>query len=433
MFLLFLIGLETANNANAQVTIGSNAAPDKFSLLDLVTTNIQKGIHMPRLTTVQRNALIAATTADSTNAKGLAVFNTTINCYDVWNGTQWLSLCSAVSNPLRIIQQPAPFTFRRLWDTVGDPNSSKTATAVTLSVAASGSGTLTYAWYERPKNMNSTVRGAALATTATYSPAVTTWGMRSYYCVVKNGTDSVVSNVADVAVGCGAKTVNGGWVKFMCQNLGAAPAPANLDAITFANDTTSSDAKGWLFQWGRVADGHQWRSSQTHAGPYNNPLSAQVTTAVADTAYYGRFITNTDMATFTDWRTPQATVSWNAWNTPITCPSGWNLPTAGIWSDIFAGNQNWGPNSIALANTWSWVGYGYAVRPDNITTTLWLPAAGARWNSGLIQLVTQNGYYATSSAQGIARLNLSFFYGFISPALPTYGAYGVSVICVSTQ
>ena len=47
-------------------------------------------------------------------------------------------------------------------------------------------------------------------------------GFYKYYCVAKNqSNDSVISNVAEVAVGCGAKDLNGEWISFMCFNLGA--------------------------------------------------------------------------------------------------------------------------------------------------------------------------------------------------------------------
>jgi len=398
-----------------------------------VTTQVQKGLHLPRLTTTQRDAMIPATVADSAAAVGLAVFNTDSKCYDVWNGKQWLSLCRGNSNTLAITGQPAPFTFRRLVDVNGDPNGPAAADAVTLSVTATGTGTLTYAWYEQSKNRNSTVRGTVLATTATFSPAVTAWGMRSYYCVVKNGTDSVVFNVADVAVGCGAKTTDGGWIGFMCQNLGAAPAPAgSLDGITFANDTTSSDAKGWLFQWGRVADGHQWRSSPTVAGPYSSTTNTQV--PAGDPAY-GHFIINNDMATFYDWRTPQYDVNWrHVDDMSNVCPSGWHVPTADDWGNIYRSGATWGSPSLSSANDWVWVTNGFAIRPDGRTTTLFLPAAGARYGgTGTFAAVGTYGDYWTSTTVSSFAYYMVFARTKVLPLLQTNRAYGHSLRCSLIQ
>ena len=420
MFLLFLIGLGAAN-VNAQVTIGASAAPDKFSLLDLVTTNVQKGIHMPRLTTAQRNALIAATAADSTNAKGLAVFNTTTNCYDVWNGKQWLSLCDAV-NSLKITVQPAPFTFRRLYDSIADPNSPATATPVTLSVTATGNGTLSYKWYQTPRNINSTVHGAVLGTAATYSPPVTAWGMNSYYCVVSNGTDSIVSNIADVAIGCGAKTINGGWVIAMCQNLGAAPAPTALETTSFAVDTTSSDAKGWLFQWGRASDGHQFRSSLLASGPVDSLITQQI--QPSDTLHYGKFITTTDAFTFIDWRSPQSTQS------PGACPLGWMVPSQGTWAAIFNGVGTSNATSRLRSNDGYFNGFGLVILPDGVTPTLFLPYAGYRQRTGFIADVGVIGYYYTSSPAGNGTYITTLGGGFLDASNFGVRAAGTSVRCV---
>jgi hypothetical protein len=335
--MLTLIVLSVAS-VNAQVRIGGSSDPSASAILDLnadsTTTTGKLGLALPRV------ALTSTTDVATIKIPktGLTVYNlatagtgatAVVPGVYVFNGTSW-TRSSATSAPV-ITVQPKSFSFSRLQNTIGDPNGPATATVAALSVTAAGSGTLTYAWYEKPKNMNVTARGTKLASTASYAPPVTAWGMRSYYCVVSNGTDSVVSNVADVAIGCGAKTMDGRWLSFMCQNLGAAAAPANLDAITFATnstipqgDTISSDAKGWLFQWGRLGDGHQWRSAATVAGPVYLPTQDQapatgtsgtsaslgITTAQTYANYYGKFITTSGYEFFHDWRTPQVGWLW---------------------------------------------------------------------------------------------------------------------------
>jgi hypothetical protein len=101
LFALILIFLKTAN-VNAQVTIGAEAEPDEFSLLDIVTTNIKKGLHMPRLTTAERDAL---TSREKNITKGLVIYNTDADCQEYWNGMEWISLCQAFSNP--VVEIPA--------------------------------------------------------------------------------------------------------------------------------------------------------------------------------------------------------------------------------------------------------------------------------------------------------------------------------------
>ena len=430
LFLLLLLTGLGAAGAKAQVTIGDQVTPDGYSLLDLVTTKVQKGLHLPRLTTTQRNLLIPATVADSAAAVGLAVFNTDSKCYDVWNGKKWLSLCDATVNPLRITGQPAPFTWQRMQDATADPNG-PVATAVTLSVAATGSGTLTYAWYEKPKNTNVTVRGTKLATTASYTTPAPAWGMHTYYCVVSNETDSVVSNFADVAYGCGAKTTDDRWISFMCYNLGADPS---LDPFTYTsiNDTTSFDSKGWMFQWGRVADGHQWRSSATVAGPWDGSVADQV--PVGD-AHYGFFITTAARATFYDWRTPQQGTLWYSNRTVYDpCPAGWLLPTQTDFSSIISANALSVLNPVdATANTWTWTTGGFQVQPDGSTTTLFLPAAGSRYNGGGFNWIGSGGYYWTSTSNATYNFMLLFGTTALTPGSITPRSNGRSVRCVANH
>jgi hypothetical protein len=218
--MLLLTGLGAAG-VKAQVTIGDLVAPDNYSLLDLVTTNIKKGIHLPRLTTTERDALIPATPTDRVAAKGLAVFNTTTNCYDVWNGEQWLSLCTN-SAPV-ITVQPRAFSWKETtagtdYTGVTSPTNTTPLNNATISVTATGA--TSYQWYEVARTGKATV-AEGTSDAAAYTPVGTALGMKEYYCVVSNAFGSVKSDIAKVAVGCGAMTMNSGWRTFMCYNLGA--------------------------------------------------------------------------------------------------------------------------------------------------------------------------------------------------------------------
>jgi uncharacterized protein (TIGR02145 family) len=342
---------------------------------------MKKGVHLPRLDTAERDALIPPTSADSIAAKGLAVFNTTTNCYNVWSGKQWLSLCDADMNPLRITTQPAPFTWRRKQDDAGDPNGPATPDAVTLTVVASGSGTLTYAWYEKPQNKNITTHGAKLGSEASYTPDITAWGMHTYYCVVSNSTDSVVSNYADVAVGCGAKTTDGNWLSFMCYNLGA---DTTLDPFVYysKHDSCSFDIKGWLFQWGRVADGHQWRGAARAAGPWVDSTRNQVPSGNA--TFYGKFISTSSAPSYHDWARPPYAKAWSAYKSADDpCPAGWVVPTVSDYASIVAGTDfAHTALAAATANTLVSDSCGCAFQPDGTTTTLYFPCVGQRLPAG---------------------------------------------------
>lgn len=78
---------------NAQVTIGSNDAPEKFSLLEVVSsTGNSGGIRLPHLTTQERTDLNLnlLTEPQKTKAKGLTIFNVTKDVIEYWDGINWV-------------------------------------------------------------------------------------------------------------------------------------------------------------------------------------------------------------------------------------------------------------------------------------------------------------------------------------------------------
>jgi uncharacterized protein (TIGR02145 family) len=299
-------------------------------------------------------------------------------------------------------------------------------------VTASGNG-LSYKWYKKAINKNAV--DTLVAATQNYKPVVSAWGMNSYYCVVSNAYGSATSNVADVAAGCGAKAADGGWLKFMCYNMGA-PAPTatqTLDEITFSSsgtgaaaDTISNDAKGWLFQWGRKADGHQWRSSAAVAGPVT--LSGTTQTPSTDAV---KFVTNNAAVPY-DWRTPQYDLLWRSWTDGrFPCPSGWKVPTSSDWGALYRSGATYGAPGQATANTWYWENKGYAIRPDGATTTLFLPAAGNRSTTGTLGAVGTLGDYWSSTATSSGAFNMDFYSLRVSPESSNYRASGCSIRCVA--
>ncbi|MCL2436213.1 MAG: hypothetical protein FWD09_08795 [Lentimicrobiaceae bacterium] len=80
---------------SAQVNVGADVAPHSFSMLEVQGQNQADGsyggLRLPQLTTTQRDGLKSSLNVPE--AKGLMIFNTTINCVEVWNGTAWKSLC----------------------------------------------------------------------------------------------------------------------------------------------------------------------------------------------------------------------------------------------------------------------------------------------------------------------------------------------------
>ena len=89
-FLVFFVG-----KLSAQVTIGADVAPKPFSVLELMgqyETGVYGGLRLPQLTTAERDAISGLSAPE---AKGLTIFNTTTNCMEYWNGTEWKSLCDS--------------------------------------------------------------------------------------------------------------------------------------------------------------------------------------------------------------------------------------------------------------------------------------------------------------------------------------------------
>lgn len=88
--------LSFSNNLKAQVKIGNNPATiENSSLLELESTD--KGLLLPRMTNVQRNAITSPAT-------GLEIYNTTDNRFNFYNGTSWKTLPSEARDNYVIVK-----------------------------------------------------------------------------------------------------------------------------------------------------------------------------------------------------------------------------------------------------------------------------------------------------------------------------------------
>jgi uncharacterized protein (TIGR02145 family) len=210
-----------------------------------------------------------------------------------------------------------------------------------------------------------------------------------------NGADKAVklSAVFQDCACCGAKTISGGWLTFMCHNLGA---DESLDPFTYVvgNPDGSGGTLGWTFQWGRPADGHQKRNSQTtnvasgttrpghdkfiafNVGPMAYDWT---TTAASDKTRWGDGTYNGNMS-----KGP---------NDP--CPAGWKVPSNLQWRSLLDGGSTeisgtTAANGTGLANKWVLKDKGYMVGE-----ALYLPLAGWRNNdsNGTIRNLGERGVY----------------------------------------
>jgi len=73
-----------------QVTMGADAAPKPFSVLELVSqykTGTYGGLRLPQMNTIQRTALSNTYGADPL-FEGLMIYNDSIHCVEYWNATK---------------------------------------------------------------------------------------------------------------------------------------------------------------------------------------------------------------------------------------------------------------------------------------------------------------------------------------------------------
>ncbi|WP_298286004.1 FISUMP domain-containing protein [uncultured Lutibacter sp.] len=174
----------------------------------------------------------------------------------------------------------------------------------------------------------------------------------------------------------------------------------NLGATRVGTSPTDSAAFGYLYQWGRLTDGHEKRSSNT-IGTLSN----------SDIPGHGKFITTSNSQS--DWRSSKNNALWQGSNgTNNPCPSGYRLPTE---AELNAERLTWVTNDAAgaFASPLKWV------------------LAGARNKNGSLD-TSNKGYYWSSSISGndakslrIFNANANIYGGMV----PNRGA-GFSVRCI---
>jgi len=208
---------------------------------------------------------------------------------------------------------------------------------------------------------------------------------RSHELVLSQSTASCPTQIIDVVNPATGAT----W---MDRNLGASQVAANsIDSLSF----------GDLYQWGRLADGHQCRNSPT-----------TTTLSNSDQPGHGSFI----LAPYSsgDWRSPRNTNLWqgaSGVNNP--CPSGYRLPTE---AELNAERLSWGSNNTAGA----------------FASPLKLPVAGYRSrSSGSVSLFSVGswGLYWSSTASNSYSRRLEFNSS-DARMLSTIPAAGLSVRCI---
>jgi len=174
----------------------------------------------------------------------------------------------------------------------------------------------------------------------------------------------------------------------------------NLGASRVATSLTDSQAYGDLYQWGRLTDGHESRTSLTDP-----------TLSTTDVPGHGSFILGTSTGSPFDWRSPQNDNLWqgvSGINNP--CPAGFRLPTSAEWETE---RLSWSSNNAAGA---------YA-------SPLKLVLAGYRSYNGTLSSVGNAGYYWSSTVDeiysDILDISASLAYGYREQRY-----WGFSVRCI---
>ncbi|GHS99036.1 hypothetical protein FACS189421_08740 [Bacteroidia bacterium] len=427
IFLMLTLMILGAASMNAQVKIGGDGTTSPVTGAVLELDGAQGALLLPNVDTLR--------TSIATPVAGMQVYRPADNKVYVYDGTSWKASASVgvgVGAPV-ITTQPKAFSFSRLRDTNGDPSGPSAAAAIAnigkLTVEAVGDG-LQYQWYEKSTNKNAPdtkLTGTSATTNEyVYSAAdipdvnVANWGMKSYYVVVSDANgNSVTSAIADVALGCGAKTATGGWLKFQCYNLGATTtgSPFVFDA----------NILGEFHQWGRpgAAERTNTETEWTNATAY--PYDWKIPNGY-DTPFTNAYHQDDYL-----WRNHK-----NGANDP--CPDGWHVPSQSAFGAIFKGTADADVPANATANTWTATGNfvdvtgtgGYAIKPDGSTTTLFFPAAGNRSTSnGALYYVGLAGHYWSSTPAGTGAYSLAIGSGRVYPSYINLRGNGFSVRCIS--
>jgi len=349
--LLAVFGLlsDSAFSQGAAVnTTGASADPS--AVFD-ASSNTQ-GLLIPRMTTAERNAIVNP-------AEGLQIFNTTTKCFEAYISPMWQSTfcgCNPPISPIAGTHSPTSTEIIWNWNSVNGATGYKYNSINDYQSATDNGNTLSY-----------TQTGLTCNTAYTlYVWAYSACGSSSE-AILNQSTSACLSNA------CGLITFNynGSLVTYGTINgqNGTCWLDRNLGAYQVATSFLDTNSYGDLFQWGRINDGHQIRTSVTTS-----------TLSNSDVPGHNKYIASGNSPF--DWRSPSNSSLWqSAAFTNNPCPSGWRLPSA---TELTNEMNSWSPINSAQA----------------FASPLKWSANGSRNNNGYFDSVDIAGRYWSSTTNG---------------------------------
>lgn len=179
----------------------------------------------------------------------------------------------------------------------------------------------------------------------------------------------------------------------------------NIGASRVATSATDTEAYGDLYQWGRLTDGHQSRTSLT-----------DTTVSTTDVPGHGNHIVNNPASSPYDWISPQNDNLWQgASGTNNPCPVGFRVPTKAEWESEIA---SWSSQDSAGA----------------FTSPLKLVMGGYRFGTSISILSSAGtyGYYWSSTVYASNGIDAEYMYFSDVEAAMDYShrVKGCSIRCI---
>jgi len=363
-------------------SINTTGAPaDPSAILD-VSSHTQ-GVLITRMTTAERNAI-------SSPAEGLMIFNTDTKCFEFYAYNMWqtgtCAICPIPLAPVTSINVAQQTQIEWNWNTVTNATGYKWNTVNDFSTAT-----------DMLTNTSKTETGLTCGTS--YTRYI--WA----YNVCGNSTVTTLSQSTSACpFSCGTSTVtftyNGGSVTYgTVSHNGQCWLDRNLGASQVATAYNDAAAYGDLFQWGRLADGHQLRNS-----------TVTTTQSGSDVPGNNNYI-NPPSWPF-DWRLTQNDALWQGLNgTNNPCPSGWRIPTI---AELTTEKASWSSQNY----------YGAFASPLKLT------AAGLRGWDGTLHFEGDYGNYWSFDQITPNVTYVQFYDSGVSVRTDAVRAFGHSVRCI---